>query len=116
MAKQQTRGLGADPLDAITGGGGEASPPPKPTPKKASGKKAPEPKTASGSDEGKPYRTTVMLPHELAERAKGAAYWTPGLSLSAIIAEGVRREVERLEKANGGPFDSAEGPLKRGRQ
>lgn len=66
-------------------------------------------------------RGTFYLPAELLERARNTADALSGpperLRLNALVAEGLRRELERLErKHNGGePFPAREAPLRRGR-
>ena len=62
-----------------------------------------------------PARTTVTLPPDLMERARDCVYWTPGLTLTALIAAAVEREVLSHEEANGGPFPPREGELRSGR-
>lgn len=60
-------------------------------------------------------RTTVSLPPSLMERARDCVYWTPGLTLTSLIATAVERRVLDLEDANGGPFAPREGELPTGR-
>jgi hypothetical protein len=48
------------------------------------------------------------------DRARDAAFWTPGVSLSALIEQGLRGEVARLEAERGEPFPPRRGPLKPG--
>lgn len=48
------------------------------------------------------------------DRARNAAYWTPGVSLSALIEQGLRAEIARLEAERGEPFPPRRGPLKPG--
>jgi hypothetical protein len=57
----------------------------------------------------------VTLPADLAERARDAAYWTRG-TLVGLIEAGLRSELARLEKANGGAFDPRESELRTGRK
>ena len=56
-------------------------------------------------------RLTVHLSTELTERAKNAAFWTPGASLSGLVHDGLLDQVERLEQKNGGPFKTRSGNL-----
>ena len=60
-------------------------------------------------------RLTVNLPRELAERARNAVYWTPGLTLAALAEEALLKALARLEKENGGPFRHRNGKLPAGR-
>ncbi len=48
------------------------------------------------------------------ERAKNAAYWTPGLTLAGLAEAGIRAELERVEKKHG-PFKARERELVGGR-
>lgn len=57
----------------------------------------------------------VLLPEDLVERAKNIVYWSPGVTLSGLIEEGLRSAVERRERANGGPFKNRPAELQRGR-
>ena len=45
------------------------------------------------------------------ERARDTAFWTPGVSLSALIEQGLRAEIARLERERGEPFPPRRGPL-----
>ena len=49
------------------------------------------------------------------EKAKNAAYWTPGLTLAGLAMAGISAELERLEKKHGGPFKVRERELVGGR-
>lgn len=60
-------------------------------------------------------RLTAYVEPEVLERAKAAAYWTPGLTLSALTTEALVREVDRLEKERGEPFPARGGELPRGK-
>ena len=47
----------------------------------------------------------AKLAPELVEQAHAAAWWVGrGLSLAKIVEDGLRRELDRLEEINGGPF------------
>jgi hypothetical protein len=59
-------------------------------------------------------RYTLHLPVELMERAKNAAYWTPGLTLGGLAEAGIRANLERIEKKHG-PFKARESELVGGR-
>lgn len=58
-------------------------------------------------------RTNVQgyIDARVLERARDAAFWTPGVSLSALIEQGLRGEVARLERERGEPFPPRRGPL-----
>ena len=57
----------------------------------------------------------MRRPLELMERARDAAYWTPGLTLARLAEEGLWARIEREEKAHGGPFRDREHGLVGGR-
>jgi len=57
---------------------------------------------------------TGRMDPELLARAKSMAYWTPGLTLSRIMEEGLRTYLEELEKTHG-KQKPAPGPLRNGR-
>lgn len=88
------RGLGTNPLDAVVPSKGKAKPAQKQTSRS---------------------RHTLHLEDEVMDRARNIAYWTPGLSLSSLTEEAIRREVERLEKKHGGPYPERESELVGGR-
>ena len=92
------RGLGANPLDTIVPTKGGTRPKPAPPEKKVNRS-----------------RHTLHLENEVMDRARNIAYWTPGLSLSRLTEDAIRREVKRLEKKNGGPFPERETELVGGR-
>lgn len=66
-------------------------------------------------DPDKKIQRSATLPKSLVDRARNAVYWTrnvpgePG-SYSALTAQGIRAEVERLERMynNGQPFEPGE--------
>lgn len=60
-------------------------------------------------------RLTAYVDPQVLERAKAAAFWTPGLSLSGLVQAALLRELERLEAERGGPFPERRGTLTRGR-
>jgi hypothetical protein len=115
MAKKQktaTRkrgGLGANPLDSIvpvqaaSNASRRGLAPAGTTPRRET------PAKAAAKD-----RYTLHLPVDLMERAKNAAYWTPGLTLAGLAEAGIRTELERVEKKHG-PFKARERELVGGR-
>lgn len=67
--------------------------------------------------EGRRRRTrlTVYVPPHLAERARDAVFWTPELTLSALVAEALERRLRDLERERGGPFPPRTARLRPGR-
>lgn len=61
----------------------------------------------------RPRRTNVQgyIDAQVLDRARDAAFWTPGVSLSALIEHGLRKEIARLEAERGEPFPRRRGPL-----
>lgn len=57
---------------------------------------------------------TGRMDPDLLARAKGMAYWTPGMTLSRLIEEALRLHLEALE-AETGPAKPAPGLLRNGR-
>lgn len=47
---------------------------------------------------------SVVLPEDLMERTRNVVYWSPGLTVAAIVEAGLRIIVERMERANKGPY------------
>lgn len=68
------------------------------------------------SPASRPRRTNVQgyIDAEVLDRARDAAFWTPGVSLSALIEQGLRAEIARLEADRGEPFSRRRGPLRPG--
>jgi hypothetical protein len=57
----------------------------------------------------------ARLDPEILDRARDAAYWTPGLNLSRLVEVALVHEIARLEKSRGTPFPKRRGPLPTGR-
>ena len=72
-----------------------------------------EPESPNEAAPAKPARAqlTVDLPADLLAGLRAVAYWTPGLTLTALAAEGLARELARREEERGEPFPPAGGPL-----
>lgn len=74
---------------------------------------APDSEQPAGEQPAAPQRakltTSVGVP--VLDRAKSAVYWTPGLTLAALVEEALRREVKRREKHRGEPFPARAGAL-----
>ena len=60
-------------------------------------------------------RLTVHVARTLVERLRNAAYWTPGLTLSALAEQALEDEIARLERERGGPFPCRRARLRAGR-
>lgn len=58
---------------------------------------------------------TLYITNELAERIRSAVYWTPGLSVSKFAEEALDVAINRLEEAQGAPFEEREGGMRRGK-
>src|ERR1041385_134717 len=54
-------------------------------------------------------RISSYLSIELMDRARNAAYWTPGLTVASLLEAGLSAELEKRERRNGGRFPSREG-------
>lgn len=93
-AKAKRSGLGGNPLDAIV-------------PKAVPTAQAEQPSSSR-------TRYTLNLPEDLIERAKNAS-WAVRRPLTAIAEHGLRAELAKLEKENGGPFPPRPGNLPAGR-
>lgn len=58
---------------------------------------------------------SIRLSEELANRVRNAVFWTPGMSLVTLGERALERELDRMEKLNGGPYRQRESEeLKRG--
>jgi len=63
-------------------------------------------------------KTAFLLPVELTEKARDCVYWLSGpphrLTMGDLCAQALEREIARLEKERGAPFEPREGELKGG--
>lgn len=72
----------------------------------------------SDLDEGVPQSTeqvAVRLPTVLVQEMRSAVYWTPGETITSLVARAVGRELRRLERERGKPFPAAQANVRRGR-
>jgi hypothetical protein len=60
-------------------------------------------------------RITLHLPGSLVERLRNAVYWTPGLTLTALASEALRRLIDELERDRGDEFPRRDQKLRTGR-
>jgi hypothetical protein len=60
-------------------------------------------------------RITLQLPAELVERLRNAVYWTPGLTLTAVVTDALQNRLDKMETAHHGIFTQREQQLRRGR-
>ena len=58
---------------------------------------------------------SLRIEAALAEMARRRCYWTPGLTMSGLVEEALRRELNRLERSLGPIPDRPRRDLKRGR-
>jgi hypothetical protein len=59
---------------------------------------------------------TFQLPAMLADQARNAVYWTPGLTMAKLMEDALTAHLRRLQKDRGEPFPSRGGAaLKTGR-
>lgn len=72
--------------------------------------------TERKEDGAKLQRVTADVPEEIAEAARNAVYFTPGMTLRDFLASALQREVQRMEKERGEPFPQRGGGLKKGRR
>lgn len=109
MTKRKT--MGESPFDLVVpkADGGKTAPVKAKRPARASSPPAVTPTSP------RKERLTVHVTVEVVERAKNAVYWTPGLTLAGLAEDALKKAVETLEKAHGGPFDRRKGELKGGR-
>jgi hypothetical protein len=71
---------------------------------------------SAGADESRTVaRVSIDIAGDIADRARNAVYWTPGLTLGKLFEDAARRALEELEKKNGGPFAPRPGDLPKGR-
>lgn len=75
------------------------------------------PKTAEPQDaKPKPVSISFRIPPATAERFRNAVYWTAGETLVSVAMRALERELARMEKENGGPFEPRTKELARGQR
>lgn len=60
-------------------------------------------------------RMTAILPADLIEKARDCCFWTPGLTVAALVEDALRAELKKREAKRGEPFPSRSGPIRTGR-
>jgi hypothetical protein len=60
-------------------------------------------------------RATFHLPVDLMERVRNCVWWSPGLTMGQVAEAALRKEIDALEKKNGGPYAPRKSNLKGGR-
>jgi len=111
MSKRKKKAIGDNPLDALVPAGnvpaavkastrGLSTTPPTPTRRE----KGPEKE-----------RLTVHVSVKLADRARNAVYWTPGLTLARLAEEALEDALNALEPKRGSVFPPRKEDLKGGR-
>lgn len=58
----------------------------------------------------------ALMDKDLLERAKNISFFTPNLSLTDMVTDGLRSVVEEYERENGGKYIQRTGKLKTGRK
>lgn len=73
-------------------------------------------KTKEGEDGILRQRVTADVPVEVAEAARNAVFFTPGMTLRDLLTSALEKEVQRMEKERGEAFPQRGKALKRGRR
>jgi hypothetical protein len=58
----------------------------------------PDKEQASGEPKPQKTRVTFLLANEVMDRVRNCVYWTPGLTLSALMEQAIAEAVEKREK------------------
>jgi hypothetical protein len=61
------------------------------------------------------HRVTITMPIEILERLRGAVYWTPGMTIAALVSIALTKQLDDMESENASPFPKRAGKLKPGR-
>ncbi len=57
----------------------------------------------------------IQVDRDLLERVQNIVFWTPGVTITSLVGDGIEREVKSREKKNGGRFKSKASNINRGR-
>lgn len=60
-------------------------------------------------------RVTITMPIEILERLRDAVYWTPGMTIAALVSIALTKRLDDMERVNESPFPKRVGELKPGR-
>jgi hypothetical protein len=74
----------------------------------AQAQKAPPEKATIPEAAGAKQRFTVSINAESIEKARQAVYYTPGMTLSALVEKAIQTEIDTMEKERGEPFPEGE--------
>lgn len=96
--------IGSSPLDALV-----------PTSDEPKRKRSKTTTSTEAPKKVKKIRLTVHVPEDVADRAKDATFWTPGLTLAALAEEALSKAVDDLEKKRGEAFPPRTSELRGGR-
>ena len=69
----------------------------------------------AGRQQPRTVRLTVSLPGDLVDRLRDAVYWSPGLTLTWLIARSLRTSLAEMESLRQGPFPKRTKALRAGR-
>ena len=75
---------------------------------------APKPRQSAPDKEEKD-RVTVLVDAAIVSKARDVVFWTPGMTVSLLVENALRSEIEKLEKKRGKTFPAREGDIKTGR-
>lgn len=118
---QKRRTYPTDPFDMLlsTPEPLNETPIPAPSPATPSRQSEKEPNKPKASLASQPERRlkneTFGLSVDLMDWARNAVYFTPGLTLSGLVEESLRRHLKNLEEARGEPFPTRPSKIKTGR-
>lgn len=59
-------------------------------------------------------RITIHLSKGVIDRAKNAVYWEPGLTMTELAEEALKKELDRLEKKRGEQYPQRKGATLKG--
>jgi hypothetical protein len=79
-------------------------------------KKVKEVKDGSSKTNQEKEKFNALMDKDLLERAKNISFFTPNLSLTDMVTDGLRSVVEEYERENGGRYIQRTGKLKTGRK
>jgi len=77
---------------------------------------ATQPTTPPGGKGNGKAVLSIRIPPALLDAARNACFYTPGLTLAALVESSLAGQIQRMEAARGKPFEKRNADIPRGRR